>query len=515
MNKEIKALADQKILCLEDLIQKVGELKDKGRTIVQTHGVFDIIHPGMIQHIKSAKSLGNVLIVTVIKDKDVRRGPGRPVFSEKLRAENVANLEPVDYVCSVDDGVPFECIKQIKPDIFAKGQSCNERDKKIHDKIFKEERELYFGKIKILETSGFSFSSSKIINNFLEIYPEETKQYLSKFSLKYSFEGITENINSLKKLRVLIIGDGIIDEYHYCSPMGKAAKAQLVVNKFLTYERFAGGVFAIANHIAGVCDDVKIVTMLGADDSHQAFITKNLKPGIQTRYFIRYDGPTVVKKRYVDWYNNQKLFEVNYLNDLYITGKCESEIIKYLSSAIPQYDLVLACDFGHGLISSGVIDVMEKLSKILAVNTQTNAANTGFNLITKYRRPDFVCLDESEARLAIQNKFDDAREVATELIHRLGSENLIVTLGKKGAYGIDKPGNSNQVPIFSSKVIDTVGAGDAFFAYTAPCFAIKMPLDFITFIGNVVGAIAVQIIGNKRAVEKYEILEFIHSLLKN
>ena len=186
MNKKIKALADQKILCLENLIQKVGELKDKGRTIVQTHGVFDIIHPGMIQHIKSAKSLGNVLIVTVIKDKDVRRGPARPVFSEKLRLENVANLEPVDYVCSVDDGVPFECIKQIKPDIFAKGQSCNERDKKIHDKIFKEERELYFGKIKILETSGFSFSSSKIINNFLEIYPEETKQYLSKFSLKYS-----------------------------------------------------------------------------------------------------------------------------------------------------------------------------------------------------------------------------------------------------------------------------------------------------------------------------------------
>jgi rfaE bifunctional protein nucleotidyltransferase chain/domain len=515
MHRQIKRSTDRKILCLEDLIQKVEELKAKGKTVVQTHGVFDIIHPGIIQHITSAKSLGSLLIVTVIKDKDVRRGPGRPVFSEKLRAENVSNLEPVDYVCAVDDGVPFECIRQIKPDIFAKGQSYSERDKKIHDKIFKEERELYFGKIKILETSGFSFSSSKIINNFLDIYPEDTKQYLREFSLRYSFGSIAENINSLKKLKVLIIGDGIIDEYHYCSPMGKAAKAQLVVNKFLTYERFAGGAFAIANHMAGICDNVTLVTLLGADDSHEAFITRNLKPGIQTKYFIRDDGPTVVKKRYVDWYNNQKLFEVNYLNDLYITGDCESEIIKYLSSAIPEYDLVAACDFGHGFISRGVIGVMDKLSNILAVNTQTNAANTGFNLITKYRRSDFVCLDEPEARLAIQNKFDDAREVADELIHRLGSEKLIVTLGKKGAYGIDKFGNTHQAPIFSSKVIDTVGAGDAFFAYTAPCFAMKMPLDFITFIGNVVGAIAVQIIGNKRAVEKYEILEFIHSLLKN
>lgn len=84
-----------------------------------------------------------MLVVTVIKDKDVRRGPGRPVFSEQLRVENVASLEQVDYVSLVDDGIPFECVKLIKPDVFAKGQMHNERDKKIHEKIFKEERELF------------------------------------------------------------------------------------------------------------------------------------------------------------------------------------------------------------------------------------------------------------------------------------------------------------------------------------------------------------------------------------
>ena len=514
MNKKIETTADRKILSLEELLLKVSDLKREGRVVVQTHGVFDIIHPGMIQHIKSAKSLGDVLIATVIKDKDVRRGPERPVFNDKLRAENVANLEPVDYICTVDDGVPFECVKLINPDIFAKGHAYNERDKKVDNKIFEEERELNFGKIKILETSGFSFSSSELINNFLDIYPEETRKYLSEFSLKYKFEDVYAYIESLKKLKVLVIGDGIIDEYHYCSPMGKAAKAQLVVNKFLAYERFAGGAFAIANHIAGVCDHVTLVTLLGAEESHEAFITRHLSPVVKTRFFTRNDGPTVVKKRYVDGYNNQKLFEVNYINDNYISGDCESDIIKFLSSAIPAYDLVLACDFGHGFISSGVIEVMEKLSRILAVNTQTNAANTGFNLITKYHRAGFVCLDESEARLAIQNKFDDARQVAHQLIHELGSESLIVTLGKKGAYGIEKTGKTHQSPIFSSRVIDTVGAGDAFFAYTAPCFAMKMPLDFITFIGNVVGAIAVQIIGNKRTVEKGEVLGFIRSLLK-
>ena len=61
MHRQLKRSTDRKILCLEDLIQKVEELKAKGKTVVQTHGVFDIIHPGMIQHITSAKSLGNVL----------------------------------------------------------------------------------------------------------------------------------------------------------------------------------------------------------------------------------------------------------------------------------------------------------------------------------------------------------------------------------------------------------------------------------------------------------------------
>ena len=63
-------------------------------------------------------------------------------------------------------------------------------------------------------------------------------------------------------------------------------------------------------------------------------------------------------------------------------------------------------------------------------------------------------------------------------------------------------------------MIDTVGAGDAFFAYTAPCFAREMPLDLVSFIGNAVGALAVQIVCNKKSVERYELLEFIHAILR-
>ena len=91
---------------------------------------------------------------------------------------------------------------------------------------------------------------------------------------------------------------------------------------------------------------------------------------------------------------------------------------------------------------------------------------------------------------------------------------LIITLGSEGSIGINKDGELNRTPAFSTKVVDIVGAGDAFFAYTAPCFADGMSIDLVSFIGNAVGALAVQTVCNKKAVEKYELLEFIHAILK-
>jgi len=510
----MKQSIKDKVSLLEDLDKKVESLKRAGKSIVQSHGIFDLIHPGIITHLNSAKKQGDVLIVTIIKDKDVRRGPGRPIFPENLRAENVASLSQVDYVCIVDDEIPFECVKKIKPDIFAKGQAYKERDSRIHEKIFEEEKELYFGKSKIYETEGFSFSSSLIIKDFLNIYPEETKSFLKDFSQKYSFDDILRKINNLKNLKVLLIGDGIIDEYYYCEQMGKSAKAHLVVNKYLTHEVFAGGAFAIANHIAGLCDNVQLISLIGSDDSKEDFIQNNLKPNIKTEFFYRKDGPTIVKKRYIEQYRNQKLFEVNYLNDNCINKEIESKIIEYLKLTIPSFDIVLISDYGHGFITNKIINIIKEISKRFAVNTQTNAANAGYNMITKYKNPYFVCLDEGEIRLAAQDRHSNIENIAKKIKKETNTDYLIVTLGKKGSIGLNRGNVINRTPIFSTKVIDTIGAGDAFFAFTAPCFAIRLPLDLVSFIGNAVGAIAVQIMGNKRPVEKYELLEFINTLLK-
>jgi rfaE bifunctional protein kinase chain/domain len=504
-----------KVLSFEALLKKTKELKQQGKTIVQSHGVYDIIHPGIVQHLKLAKEQGDVLVVTIIKDKDVRLGPGRPLFNEQLRLENVLALQPVDYVALVDEDTPYASVRLLQPDVFAKGRAVRERDQVVHGGIFGAGKEYNFGKTRIFETDGFSFQTQHLVNNFLAVYPDETKKYLEDFSRRYPFSSVAGQLNKLKDLKILLIGDGIIDEYHYCAAMGRSSKAHLVVNRYLNHETFAGGAFALANHLSGLCGRVKLVTLLGAQDSKEGFIKKNLRSNVKTKFFYRQNGPTIVKKRYLNNYSSQKLFEVNYLDDRNIDGGQEKKLIAYLKQEIPKYDLVLVSDFGHGLITEGIIKLIRRSAKKYAVNTQTNAANTGYNLITKYQQPFYICLDESELRLAAQEKHAPVAAVARKINRQVRAKYLIVTLGKNGSLGIDSKNEICRSPIFSAKVVDTIGAGDAFFAYTAPCFAVGMPLDLVSFIGNVVGALAVQIVGNKKPVEKYEVMGFAHNLLGN
>jgi len=510
MKQEIK----NKILLFDELIEKVRIHRQEGKLVVQSHGVFDIIHPGIIKHFNEAKERGDVLIVTVIKDKDVRKGPERPIFQEDLRLENVSSLAQTDYCCLVDDETPFECIKRIKPDYFAKGRKYAERDQSIHSKIFDKEKELYFGKCKIHETDGFSFSSTHIINNFLDIYSEETRNFLKMFSKKYSFHNVIKRLDDLKDLKVLLLGDGVIDEYYYCESMGKSPKAQLIVNKYVTHEVFAGGAFTIANHVAGLCDKVQLVTLLGREDSREDFVSDNLKSNVSAKFFYRDDGPSVIKRRYINQYQEQKMFEINYINDKNISGKIESEVISYLESVVHEYDLILVSDFGHGFITNNLIQKIEEFPIKLAVNAQTNGANAGYNLITKYNKTNFICLDAPEARLATQEKYIEIEYVAKKLLNGIDTDYLTITVGSNGSLCVNRKGEINRTPAFATKVIDLMGAGDAYFSLSSLCFALEMPMDLVSFFGNVMGALSVQIVGNKKSVEGYEIKEFIHSVMK-
>ena len=203
------------------------------------------------------------------------------------------------------------------------------------------------------------------------------------------------------------------------------------------------------------------------------------------------------------------------MNDAPIPDAIEKSILSYLKRSLSSFDIVVVNDFGHGLLTPRIIALLTKNAKQLAINVQTNSANAGFNLVTKYPKADYLCVDEMELRYATRDRFGDLKKITKSVQKDLRAKFLMTTRGSKGSLSYSSKKKSfSAAPALTSSVVDAVGAGDAFFAYTAPAFGGKLPEDITAFIGNVVGALAVQIVGNKASVEYVDVMKFITRLLK-
>jgi rfaE bifunctional protein nucleotidyltransferase chain/domain len=504
-----------KIKTLEELAEVIHNLKQDGKKVVHCHGCFDLLHLGHIKHFEAAKKEGDILVVTITDDPFVNKGPGRPVFTAKLRAEALAALECVSYVSINPAPDAVELLKKIKPSLYVKGSEYENALNDPKRNLSKEAEAIRSVGGNICFTHEPTFSSTNLLKEHFNLYPDEVKTFLDNFSKRYSAEDLVGQLASIKKLKVLLIGEAVIDEYCYCSSLGKSGKENLIAMKFLEKEEYAGGIFACANHIAGFCEDVNLLTCLGSKDSRAEFIIKNLKTNIKTKFFFRDDTCTTIKKRYVEKSFLSKLFSVYHFNDADLPEELSDQINDYLEKELPKYDLVLVLDYAHGFLNPKLIDTICKKSKFLSVNTQTNAANFGYNLITKYPRADYVCIDLQEARLAMQDRRMPIEDLLRKIKEKTGAKKIIVTTGHKGSTGFDAEKNEfYTTPVLSWKVVDRMGAGDAFLAVTSPCVAAGLPMDLVGFIGNAVGAFKVGIVGNKSAVEHGPLLKFIKTLLK-
>jgi rfaE bifunctional protein nucleotidyltransferase chain/domain len=111
------------ILDPEVLAAKLDTMRQEGKCIVSTNGVFDVLHVGHVRYLQAARKLGNILVVGVNTDAGTRRlkGPLRPIVPEAQRAELLAALQCVDFVTLFDEPTPEKLLEKIKPDIHTKG----------------------------------------------------------------------------------------------------------------------------------------------------------------------------------------------------------------------------------------------------------------------------------------------------------------------------------------------------------------------------------------------------------
>jgi D-glycero-beta-D-manno-heptose 1-phosphate adenylyltransferase len=144
---------------------RLAEERRAGRRIVFTNGCFDILHPGHIRLLESARNLGDVLVLAINSDRSVRqnKGPNRPVICDAERAEVAAALAAVDYVVLFDEPTPREIISRVLPDILVKGSDWG-----ADEIVGREEVEAAGGRVVSLPLEP-GFSTTAIIERIAKL----------------------------------------------------------------------------------------------------------------------------------------------------------------------------------------------------------------------------------------------------------------------------------------------------------------------------------------------------------
>ena len=471
----------EKVQTLDELAAIVRCVRAAGRRVVHVRGVFDLLNNGHIQRLEMARRQGDILVVTL--RSDARLGDDRPLLDERLRAEIVARLACVDHVAVEGALSPDEALGAVGADTCVDGV-----DAKV--------------------SSGPAVSDDGLP------YSAEARAFLREFRRRYPADQVIERLRSLSGLRALVVGDTIIDEYHFVRPYGMPLKAPTIAAQFLEGEAHAGGILAVANHIAGFCKEVHLVTALGARDTREAFVRRHLAKNVEPTLFVRPDGPTTVKRRYVRKFLVQKLFEVSFFNDEPLPRDLDLEISRHLQQVVDDYDLVIVADFGQGFVSHDMIEVLCRQARFLALNAQLNSINMGYHVVTRYPRADYVCIDEDEVRMACRDRYSPLPELVEGIAGDLKVRFMAVTRGHHGSITFQPGHGAWTVPVLSREVVDTVGAGDAYLAITAPCAAASFAPELIGFIGNAVGALAVRILGNQQPVTPEMLFGSVRELLR-
>ena len=477
--------------------------------MVLCYGVFGVLHIGHIRYLKKARQNGDILVVVLSSD-DVKNNEQKKFF-ESRRAEALAHLDWVDHVAVNCYDNLFDMLNFLNPDVYAKGFESVHYDPFNNHRINEEQ---------IFETLGIeyvmvredTYYTSDQINRYMSNFSDEVLNYVSTFRKRHKREDLLGIIEKMNQMRVLVIGDTILDEYQYCETIGKSSKDPTLVLKYENKDLFAGGVLAVANHVANFADHVDLVTVVGDQDDYSNFITQSLRKNITPSFIVKQDTPTLIKRRFIDGYSTHKMFEVYIMDDRPLDEDQEEAFNDAIFKRITACDLVVVADFGHGAIGRKTVDLITENATFLAINTQSNAGNRGFNTISKYERADFVSLAEHEIRLETRDVEGRLVPMIKQLSEKMECNQFVVTLGRMGCMILDSGGELVQVPSFTKNVVDRVGAGDAFYAVTALLSALEVESEIVGFLGNIAGSLAVQVMGNQKSIDKRSVIEYCDDL---
>jgi rfaE bifunctional protein kinase chain/domain/rfaE bifunctional protein nucleotidyltransferase chain/domain len=517
----------KKIVSTSELTDFVSKAQAAGKTVVQCHGCFDILHPGHLRHLAWARQQGDVLVVSVSADSVVNKGFLRPYVPEGLRAENLAVLEIVDYV-TIDDGEwAGPILELIKPNIYVKGKEFQD----VHDGRFGRERQLvesYGGQVRF-SSGEVVYSSTQIIEDFkdrLEPGIEPVYAFCKRHDI--TEQSMVDILNKIRGKHVLVVGDTIVDRYIYCDSIGMSAEAPVLVVRPRSTDTFVGGAGIVAGHVQSFGAGVRFCTVIG-QDAEGAYVRKELeRRKLSADFVVDSTRPTTFKTRYIS--EGKKLLNVNQYRDHNLDPSIAAQLGELVQKAAANADAIVICDFSYGVITAGVLDVLCELGRKRNVPIVGDVqCSSQMGNVARMKGITMTTPSEREARVALCDRESGIVDLGAMLLTETGNNSLLVTLADRGVMIFDTENNplgkearsmplheikkrlrAEYLPSFAPFAVDPMGAGDAMLAAVAGALAAGATIMQAAYLGNCAAAAEVQKMGNI-PVTSDELLKLVHA----
>ena len=321
-------------------------------------------------------------------------------------------------------------------------------------------------------------------------------------------------LERLKKTKILIIGETIIDEYIFCEGIGKSSKDPFLILKDLYSKKYLGGAGMVAKNLSNFGCKVTFLSNLGNKFQYQSFVKNKLGNKIKSYFINKFESPTIIKKRYVEDISKYKMLGIYSLNDEPLKKIQEKKFINLIEKETKKNDIIIVCDYGHGLITNNIAKKIYTSGKFLAVNAQINANNINNYSINKYRDLNCLVINETEIRNQLRDKFSNIEKIIKKITNDLNLKNCLVTMGKNGSVVYSKKESKFYYsPAYASNIVDKIGAGDALLGFFSSILAINNNIQTSMFISSAAAGISVENIGNSTPITLDTLISKIYKIL--
>ena len=474
---------------IRSILSEIEALRPPGGQIVFVSGNFNIVHPGHLRLLNFASDCGDMLVVGLIGDEF-----GKSVLPEHLRLEGVSSTSMVDYAF-VLRVLPEVFIRFLQPHMVVKG--------KEHERALNPEQaevDSYGGKL-LFSSGEVRFSSFDLLQrelretNFSPIVKPQDYPRRHGFAVP----DLVPVVRRFSDLRVVVIGDLIVDEYISCEALGMSQEDPTLVVCPLETDRFVGGAGIVAAHARGLGARVTYFGVVG-DDEWAGFAEQTLaKYDVEAIFLKDESRPTTHKQRYRA--NNKTLLRVNHLRQHDIGVELMDEFYDRLVVSCADADLLIFSDFNYGMLPQPLVDRLQAYCAERGIMMVADSqASSQIGDVSRFKGMRLMTPTEHEARLAVRDSRCGLVVLADTLQRRAEAELLIITMGAEGVFihvpDIGAPYPTDRLPAFNTAPKDVSGAGDCLLTCTSMALASGADIWRSAYLGSIAAACQVGRVGN-------------------